>query len=115
MATREQIKWRALNKLGAIANGQTMTADQDADMDAAYVEVYNALLDTDAVAWDISDDVPDSVANEVAILVAMQRSENYSISNERFQRLVAQAAAADGTIRHRLQPTYQSPDCVSDY
>jgi hypothetical protein len=115
MATKEQIKWRALNKLGVIANSQTLTAAQDADMDAAYLEVYNRLLDTDAITWDIDEEVPDSVANDVTLLVAMQRTENYSISDQRLQRIAAQAVNADGNIRHILGPTYQSAQSVSDF
>jgi hypothetical protein len=115
MATKEQIKWRALNKLGVIANGQTMTAAQDADMEAAYLETYGRLADIDAVGWDADEDVPDSVANEVAVLVAMQRVDNYSISNERLQRLASQASMAEARIFHVLGPTYQSPLPVSDF
>lgn len=115
MATKEQIKWRALNKLGVIATGQTMTAAQDADMEAAYLEVYHRLFTTDAVTWDVEEEIPDEVANEVALLVAMQRPDNYSISDQRLQRLAAQAALAETNIRHILGPTYQSPQPVTDF
>lgn len=115
MATKEQIKRRALSKLGVIAVSQTMTADQDADMEAAYLEVYGKLFDTDGVAWDFEEDVPDSVSNHVVVLVALQRVDNYSISDERLQRLAAQGSVADSNIRHTLWPTYQSSQRVSDF
>lgn len=115
MATKEQVKWRALNKLGVIANGQTMSAAQDADMDAAYGEVYNRLFDIDAITWDVDEEVPDSVSNDVVLLVAMQRVDNYSISDQRLQRIAGQAGNAEGRIFHVLGPTYQSPLPVSDF
>lgn len=115
MATKEQIKWRALNKLGVIANGQTMSAAQDADMEAGYKEVYGRLLEIDALTWDVDEDVPDSVANDVVLLVAMQRVDNYSISDQRLQRIAGQAGNSEGRIFHVLGPTYQSSLPVSDF
>lgn len=115
MATKEAVKNRALIELGAVARGQTLTAAQDADMESAYLGVWHRLADTDAITWGFDEDVPDSVADDVVALVAESRLDYYSVSNDRLQRIKMRAAGADSRIRFVLEPTYQSPQPVSDF
>lgn len=99
MATATQIRERALKKLGVTSLNQTVQSEFADDIDIAYLEVH-AMLDTLKLAtWDYDDDVPDEFAAPVVWLVADARKDEYSVPNDRYARIVADAAKAEQIIR----------------
>ena len=100
MATAEQIRNRAAVMLGILAEeGETLPSYRAADLDKSYTEVY-ASLDTKGIAvWDSDEDVPDEYTPHVVTLVARGRVDDYSVSNDRYSRIVAAAREAKLEIR----------------
>lgn len=88
MATAEQIREKALKRLGVRGTGQTTQAEIQADVDQAYAEVYAELDAQKAVSWDIEDEVPDEFVQSVVALVAYARLDEYSVPTERYRRIV---------------------------
>lgn len=111
MATAAEIRNKAAKKLGILATGQTLRSEISADIDNAYKEVY-ALLEAEFVAsWAFADEVPDRDVEAVVALVAGARVDEYSLPNDRYQRIVAVATGAVKQLkRHNAQPkTEETP------
>jgi hypothetical protein len=87
MSTAAQIREKALRKLGVKATGQTTQAEIAADLDNAYTEVYAMLSSLGLTTWDSDEDIPDEFVAPVVSLVAFARVDEYSIPNDRFQRI----------------------------
>ena len=49
--------------------------------------------------WDFDDDVPDEYVPHVISMVAYNRANDYSISNDRYSRIAADSQAAVNNIR----------------
>ena len=110
MATAAKIREKALKKLGVKATGQTTQAEITADLDAAYVEVYAVLEALDIATWDSDEDIPDEMVVPVVALVAMSRTDEYSVPNDRLQRIAAGAAGAIPLIKElQASNTYKTP------
>lgn len=96
MATVTQIREKALKKLGVKATGQTTQSEIQADVDAAYNEVYATLAALTLTTWDLDEDIPDAFVAPVTSLTADARKDEYSIPNDRYQRITLDARG-DGT------------------
>lgn len=99
MATAEQIREKAIKKLGINGSSQTTSSSLQNDIDAAYAEVY-AQLDTLGLAtWDSDEEVPSEFVNPVKNLVAFQRVDEYSVPAERYSRIVRDAKGVTGDTK----------------
>ena len=87
MATSEQIRNKALKKLGKKSTGQTVSSELASDLDNAYTEVYAELEALNLTTWDSDEDIPDEFVRTVVALVAYARVDEYSIPNDRYQRI----------------------------
>lgn len=114
MATKTDIRNKALKRLGVIGATQSATAEQAADLEAAYDEVYAELEAQDLAVWDDAT-IPDEFVAPVVALVALARADEYGISNERYQRIAADAATAHKRIIAAYQGEYTSAHKVTDY
>jgi len=85
--TATQVREKALKKLGVIATGQTTQAQISTDLDEAYVEVYAMLNALGLTTWDDDEDIPNEMVTPVVYLVAGIRKDEYSIPNDRYQRI----------------------------
>jgi hypothetical protein len=99
MATAAQIRERAATRLGILGEGETLPSYETADMDASYVEIYAQLGALSLAVWDYDEDVPDEYTTHVITLVAYNRANDYSISNDRYARIAADNQAAIPAIR----------------
>lgn len=115
MATRAEVRKRALIKLGRASLSQTPESYLDADMVNAYNEVYRTLQEMDLVYWGQTSDVPDEVANHVATLMAWFRVNDYGVSAERHTRLAVDASSAESRIRMMAVSQYRSVDEPEDF
>lgn len=114
-ASKTTIRNKALKKLGVLADGQTATAEQSASVEAAYDEVYARLDHIGLVVWSSTEEVPDQYIAPIVALVAMERAEDYSIPDSRFQRLAVQAARAEMEIRRIMSGRWMNPTEVEDF
>ena len=86
MATKAQIRDKALTKLGVLAPGATASSEAADSMTKAYNEVY-ASLEELTLTFFPQDNVPDSVADSVAALCAWSRVSEFLVSELRYQRV----------------------------
>jgi len=115
MATAAEIRNKASLKLGKGAIGQTLANPISSDLDQAYVEVYARLRDESLVNWAFADEVPDAIVSPVVDLVAFARADDYSVSSERYQRLILAAGQAEVRIRRSIQGDYFSDSEEAKY
>ena len=114
MATATQIREKALKKLGVKATGQTTQSEIQADVDSAYTEVYAMLNTLKLTTWDVDEDIPDEFVIPVVFLVADSRKDEYSIPNDRYQRVSVDGGRALPLIKDMLASNvYVTP--VADY
>lgn len=107
MATKTDIRNKALKRLGILGATQTATAEQAVDLEAAYDEVYAELEANDLAVWD-DETIPNEFVAPVVALVAQARLDEYSVSTERYQRIVADASRAIPRIISAYQGEYSS-------
>lgn len=110
MATTSQIRDKVLKRLGVLAVGQSATAEQAADIDAAYLELYGRLSIKNLVEWWSADDVPAQFVGPVVAMVARERAVEYGLSTERYARIQAEAIEAERELRRVLTAPYVSDD-----
>lgn len=116
MATKSQIRAKALRLLGVVGVGVTPTGPQDSDMSDAYSEVYAELEELGLVEWAEADDIPSRFVDTVVNLVASKRVDEYGISNERYQRIMSKAAGAEANLRRLIADSYiHSTTSFADY
>jgi len=115
MATQAEIRLRALIKLGTGSRTETPVSYLTNDMINAYNEVYLRLQELDIAYWGQTSDVPDEVANEVAVLMAWRRVNDYGIGNDRYTRLSQEYIAAEPMIRAMSVNAYRSTSEPEDF
>lgn len=99
MATKAQIKTRALRRLRVLAAGETASTDIDDIIDAAYDATYAMLAEDGTVTWGSTDDVPDEAEYAFTTLVAAQCADEFGVPEDRYRRLQAEAWGPDGAGR----------------
>lgn len=111
--TITEVRDRALFILGKLARGQTATGELADDMDRAYDQIYQSLETQNLVSWGSTDDIPDEFVEDIALLIAFERSE--SIPTERFQRIGVRVQGSLERIAAKINKSYQSPFTSEDY
>lgn len=97
MATAIQIRETAAENLGILAlEGETLDSAKVADLDQAYIEVYNELQGLDLTTWGATEDVPDKYAKSVAMLVAEARAVKYQVADAKYQRIKIEGSGING-------------------
>ena len=99
MATATQIRETAAENLGILGEGETLPSYEAADLDEAYIEVYNELQGLNLTTWAIATNVPDQYAKSVAMLVAEARAVKYQVPDARYQRIKLEKQEAMSMIR----------------
>jgi hypothetical protein len=97
MATAAEIRDKAARKLGILGVGNTLRAEHQADLDEAYLDVYNMLAADDLTPWDFDEEVPDDLVEPVVSLVAYARYVDYGVPQERSLKIVRDAEGAPPT------------------
>lgn len=119
MATRAEIRNRALQLLGIVRIGQVATAQDDTELSTAYDELYEQLKKEGLATWALTGTVPLDVTPHVVSLVALSRSDTYAISDARLQRIVLQSGPtgelAKTAIRRLTTPKHESLEEPRDF
>ena len=111
--TIAEVRDRALFILGKLATGQTAKGELADDMERAYDQIYDSLETQNLVSWGSTDDIPNEFVEDVALLMAFERSE--SIPTERFQRIAVRGQGSLERIAAKINKSYQSPFTNEDY
>jgi hypothetical protein len=113
--TKDEIKNRALQKLGVIGVGQTPQAQDEARMESAYNEVYEDLKNLDLATWSSTGTIPNDLSPHVIFLVAWNAVDDYGVSPARYQRIQLGQSIAKREIRLLITPPYESLEEPSDF
>lgn len=98
MPTKAEIRNRVLKKLGVLARGQTANAGDASHVEQAYDELHAELTERSLAVWAITADVPDKLAQSMVDMLAFRVCNDYSVSNDRYARLQADAVKAEGMM-----------------
>lgn len=116
MATAAEIRDRVLRRLGVLAIGQTANASAADLADTAYSEYYAELSRLGIAAWAYTSDVPDMLSEYVVNGVAKRLLNDFSVSNERYQRIISDSATAESNIRRLVGNEFvYKPVDILDY
>lgn len=96
MATKTQIRNRALRRLRVIEAGGTPTTDEITDTELAFDEVYQFLVSKQAVIWDSDEDVPAEAAQHFTTVLCAFIADEYT-DEARYQRLQIEAFGRSGS------------------
>lgn len=110
MATIAQMVDRAATRLGILAEGLTLPSYESDDLTQAYTETYAQLGAKNLTVWDFDEPIPDEYVQHVVSLMAISRANDYSIPNDRYQRIIADASIAVPEIRElQASDAYKTP------
>lgn len=111
--TIAEVRDRALVILGKLARGQTAEGGVKEDMELAYDQIYQSLETQNLVSWGSTESIPTEFVEDIALLMAFERSE--SIPSERFQRIAVRVQGALERIAAKINKSYQSPFTSDNY
>jgi ribosomal protein S16 len=115
MTTKAETRDRAANDLGLLRLGQSLQSQDSTRITDAYEEVYAQLKEEGVATWVSTGAVPDHMAQHVASLVAENCLNTYSVSQERYARILNAANNARAEIKKYTTPFYESLDESTDY
>jgi len=115
MATRAEIRDRAANDLGMLRLGQSLQAQDNTRILAAYDEVFAMLKKEGYANWTSTGAVPAEFVPYVATLVADNCLSTYGVSNDRYVRIKNAATEALLKIKLLVAHDYSSQDEGVDY
>lgn len=87
MATKQEVKNRALEELGVKTIGQGAHNKDDTRIGTAYTEVYADLKKEGLAVWAEAGTIPDDVAPHLVNLMALNAINTYKVSPALFGRL----------------------------
>lgn len=108
MATKAEVKSRALELLGVKRIGQSAQTQDDTRIGTAYTEVYADLKNKGIATWAVAGTIPDEIAPHLVSLMAFNTIDDYGVSNARYQRVAGRAGAAERAIKGLVNPDYES-------
>lgn len=111
--TLAELKKRVGNLLGILEVGATLNSQDDTRIGAAYTETYEQLKTEGLNVW--GSTIPNKVANHMVAICALNCVDDYGVSNDRYQRIVAKANIALREIRKHATPEYQPLDDPEDF
>lgn len=97
MATKAEIRQRVAEDLGLVPIGQTPESQDQTRIDAAFDEVYERLKEKGLATWASTAEVPTKLVPYYSILMAEKLLTSYSVPNDRYARIKADAGS-DGDI-----------------
>lgn len=105
-----------LGRLGALAIGQTPSAEDDVLIKARLADKLDELEDEDLITFDIADGIPNKHFIPLSYLVAIELLDHFGCNAEIMQKVAAGAARADRTMRRQKQNgAYESAPARPDY
>jgi len=115
MATVQEVVNRAGEYLGILRIGQSLQAQDNTRITAAYNEVYADLKVDSIASWASDGTIPDEVVQHVAALIAENCLNTYSVPDNRYTRIKNAVSTAKREIRRLVLPAYESTNDPTDY
>ena len=112
MATKAEVRNKVLFELGILSRGQTATAEDASDIEAAIDEVQDELVALDMAVFDPDVSIPAYLVNAFVSMVAGKRV--YLASTDRMAYIAQSAAAGERDYRRLIAGKYQNPEMDVD-
>jgi hypothetical protein len=119
MTTKADIRQMVGEELGLVPIGQTLEAQDQARIDAAYDYVYDQLREKGLASWASSGSVPDRIVPYVCLLIEEKLLIAYSVPESRMLRVKTSAGEGGSLAFLKLAELsvqeYTSTDLPQDY
>ena len=123
MATKAEVRNKAASLLGRRTPGQAIESTLVTVLNDAYDHVYASLKDMRFTFWASADNtvIPDAVAPSVAALMALDATDEYTVSEKRMATILLKVngsgkiKGAVETISRISTPIYESLDEPEDF
>lgn len=96
MATKAEVRNKALRKIGVLEAGKTADTDDATDVDATYDEIYAYLAQDKAVTWDSDEEVPNNAVRPMVAILAAEIADDFQVPEPKYQRLQVEAYGVGG-------------------
>lgn len=87
MATMAEIRQRVGEDLGLVPIGQDLESQDQARIDATYMEMYDFLQEKGLASWAASGSVPTRVVPYFCLLMEQKLLTSYSVPDNRYVRI----------------------------
>lgn len=91
MSTKAEVRQQVGEDLGIVPIGQDLEAQDQARIDAAYLQVYERLKEKGLAAWPVAGPVPDRMVPYFCLLMEQKLLTSYSVPESRFVRISNEA------------------------
>lgn len=115
MATIAEVRDRAANDLGLLRVGQSLQAQDNTRITAAYNEVYAHLKNDGLATWTSTGDIPTELVPHVVAYVAQNCLNTYSVSLDRYQRILNSVVIATKELPKLVTKHYVSQEEATDF
>lgn len=92
-----------LKKLGVLAAEESPTASDRQEAVTKYGQVLAEYAERDLATWFDDEEVPDEVADGFAAMVALRLTDTFTVSSEKYARLVRAAMTGETQLISRGQ------------
>ena len=96
MATKAQVRNKALKKLQVLEEGESPTNEVISDVEEVYDELHRYLLNRGAVFWDSDEEIPDECVRPMVVMLAAEMADDFGVNEQRYQRLQVEAYGIGG-------------------
>lgn len=110
--TLQELRYRVLLKLGAVAAGDSPSPDDAAVVLMRYQALHNTLTSRDLTNWNISDEIPDELELPLVAMVAAECARDFGNADPGIQLEgrfdLPQPSLAERQLRKTMARTYAS-------
>lgn len=119
MATKAEVQQRVGEDLGVVPVGQSLEAQDEARIAAAYQEAYEQLKEKGLASWAYTGSVPVKLVPYFCLLIEEKLLVSYSVPESRFLRIKTSAGENGGIALGKLAEytvqEYEPIDEPQDY
>ena len=115
MATKSQVRNKALKKIRVLEEGETPTNEVIADVESTYDDLHAYLGTENATTWDIDEEIPDEATRYVVTMLAFDIADDFGVDEIRYGRLKAERDLALAQLIELASSNYVSRTVAADY
>ncbi len=120
--TPQELRDAVLMEVGVLAAGESAAPEDAAVVTAKYALLHETLTERDLASWDVTDDIPDDVAQSVVLMVAHLCARPFGVPAQKAAELLQmgaldlpQPSIAERQVRRALAEKYVSTPARSEY
>ena len=115
MATKAQVRNKALKKVRALEEGESPTNEVIADVEGVMVELHAFLQDKNAVTWDSDENIPTAAVRPFVSIIAAETADDFGVDEMRDQRLQKEREISMKRLINLASPDYVYTEIEADY